>query len=79
MALPFDYGRVGIEMQYPNEIATLATHHLRRLPMAKKKSSGKAKGLDGKACWKGYKLAGTKMKGGKRVDNCVPKKAKKKS
>ena len=32
---------------------------------------GKAKGLDGKACWKGYKLAGTKMKGGKRVDNCV--------
>ena len=34
-------------------------------------SEGKAKGLDGKACWKGYKLAGTKMKGGKRVDNCV--------
>ena len=31
----------------------------------------KKKGLDGKACWKGYKLAGTKMKGGKRVDNCV--------
>jgi hypothetical protein len=32
---------------------------------------GKAKGLDGKACWKGYSLRGTKMKGGKRVDNCV--------
>jgi len=31
----------------------------------------KKKGLDGKACWKGYKLAGTKMKGGKTVDNCV--------
>ena len=31
----------------------------------------KAKGLDGKACWKGYKLAGTKKKGGKTVDNCV--------
>ena len=31
----------------------------------------KAKGLDGKACWKGYSLRGTKMKGGKRVDNCV--------
>ena len=44
--------------------------------MAKKKSK-KAKGLDGKACWKGYKLAGTKMKGGKRVDNCVPMKKKK--
>jgi hypothetical protein len=34
----------------------------------------KKKGLDGKACWKGYRLAGTKMKGGKRVDNCVPMK-----
>ena len=33
---------------------------------------GKAKGLDGKACWKGYKkLLGTKKKGGKTVDNCV--------
>jgi len=31
----------------------------------------KEKGLDGKACWKGYKLAGTKKKGGKTVDNCV--------
>ena len=31
----------------------------------------KKKGLDGKACWKGYKLAGTKKKGGKTVDNCV--------
>ena len=31
----------------------------------------KEKGMDGKACWKGYKLQGTKMKGGKRVDNCV--------
>lgn len=31
----------------------------------------KQKGLDGKACWKGYKLAGTKKKGGKTVDNCV--------
>ena len=31
----------------------------------------KAKGIDGKACWKGYKLQGTKKKGGKTVDNCV--------
>ena len=31
----------------------------------------KQKGLDGKACWKGYKQMGTKMKGGKKVDNCV--------
>ena len=31
----------------------------------------KEKGLDGKACWKGYKQMGTKQKGGKTVDNCV--------
>ena len=33
---------------------------------------GKKKGLDGKACWDGYKLQGTKKKGNKTVDNCVP-------
>ena len=38
---------------------------------AYKVSEEKKKGLDGKACWKGYKLAGTKKKGGKTVDNCV--------
>tara|TARA_R110002020_G_scaffold8329_2_gene33600 strand:+ start:312 stop:611 length:300 start_codon:yes stop_codon:yes gene_type:complete len=31
----------------------------------------KEKGMDGKACWEGYKLQGTKKKGGKTVDNCV--------
>ena len=31
----------------------------------------KMKGLDGAACWKGYKLAGTKKKGNRTVDNCV--------
>ena len=31
----------------------------------------KEKGLDGKACWKGYKQMGTKKKGDKTVDNCV--------
>ena len=36
----------------------------------------KQKGVDGKVCWKGYKRMGTKMKGGKRVDNCVPIKKK---
>ena len=34
-------------------------------------SEGKKKGIDGKACWKGYKLDGTKKKDGKTVDNCV--------
>jgi len=23
-------------------------------------------------CWKGYKKVGTKIKGGKKVNNCVP-------
>jgi hypothetical protein len=31
----------------------------------------KQKGVDGKACWKGYKRMGTKQKGDKTVDNCV--------
>ena len=31
----------------------------------------KQNGVDGKACWKGYKRMGTKKKGGKTVDNCV--------
>jgi hypothetical protein len=26
-------------------------------------------------CWAGYQMVGTKDKGGKRVPNCVPKKA----
>ena len=33
---------------------------------------GKQKGVDGKVCWTGYKRMGTKKKGGKTVDNCVP-------
>ena len=32
----------------------------------------KQKGVDGLACWDGYKRMGTKKKGGKTVDNCVP-------
>ena len=31
----------------------------------------KQKGVDGKACWDGYKRMGTKKKGGNTVDNCV--------
>jgi hypothetical protein len=31
----------------------------------------KQKGVDGKACWKGYKRMGTKKKGRRTVDNCV--------
>ena len=35
------------------------------------KTEEKKKGLDGKECWDGYKLVGTKKKGGKTVDDCV--------
>lgn len=38
----------------------------------------KKKGIDGKACWSGYRHAGTQKKSGKLVDKCVKtKKAKK--
>lgn len=30
-----------------------------------------------KSCWKGYKKEGTKIKGGKKVNNCVPDDKKK--
>lgn len=46
---------------------------------SKKKNEGKQKGVDGKACWDGYKRMGTKKKGGKTVDNCVPMSAKEKN
>ena len=39
----------------------------------------KQKGVDGKACWDGYKRMGTKKKGGKTVDNCVPMSAAEKN
>lgn len=39
-------------------------------------SEEKQKGVDGKACWDGYKRMGTKKKGDKTVDNCVPMKKK---
>jgi hypothetical protein len=32
----------------------------------------KIKGLDGRACWKGYRYAGTQRRGDKLVDRCIP-------
>ena len=48
----------------------------RRNPTSKKKvkETEAKKGVDGKRCWKGKKIhptKPTKMKGGKRVDNCI--------
>lgn len=48
------------------------------IAIAKKKAHKKPKEVDEEKqrldpkCWKGYRKAGTKMKGGKRVNNCVP-------
>tara|TARA_Y100000589_G_C26624449_1_gene415488 strand:- start:176 stop:301 length:126 start_codon:yes stop_codon:yes gene_type:complete len=41
--------------------------------MAVRKAGDKLKD----ACWKGYEAIGMKMKNGKKVPNCVPKKGKK--
>ncbi len=50
----------------------LMTMNIHDVSMAEgRMAEEKQKGLDGKACWKGYRRMGTKMKGGKRVDNCV--------
>ena len=57
-----------------NRLKKKQQQRMQRLDMGE----GKAKGLDGKACWDGYKLAGTKKKGGKTVDNCVKEEEKKK-
>ena len=38
----------------------------------------KKKGRDGKACWKGYRYAGSQKKDGKTVDKCVKVKRRKK-
>ena len=35
----------------------------------------KRKGKTKNPCWKGYEAYGTKMKGGKKVPNCVKKKS----
>ena len=63
---------IGVEKQMENQL-------IKKISNGNKRSR-KKKGMDGKACWKGYELRGTKMKGGKRVDNCVKigKKKKKK-
>ena len=78
-------GSLQVELDYtlyPNEIKQLA-QIAAKYGMELKYMTGKnatlvktlqekLKGIDGKECWKGYKLSGTKKKGGKTVDNCVP-------
>ena len=65
------YHAVGKEILQPDMFETTAkTSSLFKdyVEMAE----AKQKGVDGKACWDGYKRMGTKKKGGKTVDNCVP-------
>jgi hypothetical protein len=76
-----DLDKDGNKKEPMKAAAKTAKLKARKKPFAKNKEANeeKQKGVDGKACWKGYKQAGTKKKGGKTVDNCVPvKKAKKK-
>ena len=47
-------------------------HWCANMKSGKKKSENEEQRLDDK-CWKGYKKQGTKMKSGKRVNNCVKK------
>ena len=56
-----------------------APYYIKYLSTLDEMLNEKLKGLDGKACWKGYKLSGTKKKGGKTVDNCIPMEENQKS
>jgi hypothetical protein len=76
-----DLDKDGNKKEPMKAAAKTAKMKARKKPFAKNEEANeeKKKGVDGKACWKGYRQAGTKKKGGKTVDNCVPvKKAKKK-
>jgi hypothetical protein len=58
----------------PKRAPRTGTRHSRGhepVPRYRSTDEDKQKGVDGKACWDGYKRMGTKQKGGKTVDNCV--------
>lgn len=42
--------------------------------MNETKNEGDINEMEDNPCWKGYKMIGKKMKNGKEVPNCVPKK-----
>ncbi len=70
---------IDVELEHTNyrAIATIiAKHHLAEDPMyytklKKVESTVKSEEDEERKCWKGYAKRGTKMKGGKRVNNCV--------
>lgn len=69
---------IEVELEHTNyrAIATIiAKHHLAEDPeyytKLKKVESGSVAEDEERSCWKGYHKEGTKIKGGKRVNNCV--------
>jgi hypothetical protein len=68
------FGAQMAEAKTCNETVTGKTcpvHGTKDCSVKKGVAEEKQKGVDGKACWDGYKRMGTKQKGGKTVDNCV--------
>jgi hypothetical protein len=61
----------GAEIKYTNVVKKEEVDTEEDTIEEAKNKEGKEQGVDGKACWKGYKQMGTKKKGGKTVDNCV--------
>ena len=69
---------IEVELEHTNyrAIATIiAKHHLAEDPeyytKLKKVESAPKSEDEERSCWKGYHKRGTKMKGGRRVNNCV--------
>jgi hypothetical protein len=70
---------LGTEYQSPMEAQKAVAKWLKEkgitnytIDLERVKSTNEAKQRLDPKCWKGYRKAGTKMKGGKRVNNCVP-------
>lgn len=57
------------DLSYESKIKEAFEDRLKK----KVSEAGKLKGGAKDPCWKGYKMVGTKKKGGKKVPNCVPR------
>ena len=68
----------GAEIKYTNVVKKEEVEIEEDTIEEAKNKEGKEQGVDGKACWKGYKQMGTKKKSGKTVDNCVKEDKKEK-
>ena len=76
----FDGDREGSRRQVENAYGYLAHSYRYIIEAHKLRSGGGAdmgKSASGDTCWEGYTRRGTKMKGGRRVPNCVPVDGKK--